>query len=169
MPRESDSSPAQAPPLWLDRIMTVIAALASPSRSFRFFLAGMLAVTVVSILVVPGLRLPLITDGRGVRRWLPWTLWSLALVTCPIATAVVGTVYEHTGPPALGGPRPWAAEVVDVLFVAHLGVSVVGSVAVVVMTRSGYRWLAWVAILAIAMFGALIRLGATMATTGVYL
>lgn len=55
------------------------------------------------------------------------------------------------------------------LEVANLGVSVVASVAAVVMTRDGYRWLAWVAILAIGVFAALTGPGAAMATTGIYL
>jgi hypothetical protein len=149
--------------------MAVIALLALAFAFLPVLLSAALAVTVVGILVLQGLRLPPITDGGGVRRWLPWVLWSLALATCPIATGVVGTVYEHTGPPAFSGARPWAARVVDGLAFAHLGVSVVASVAVVVLTRSGYRWLAWAAILAIGVFAALIGLGAAMATTGIYL
>jgi hypothetical protein len=111
-----------SPPLTLRRIMAVIAALALAFAFLPILLSAALAVTVVGILVLEGLRLPLITDGGGVRRWLPWVLWSLALATCPIATAVVGTLYEHTGPPAFSGPRPWDARVVDGLAFAHLSV-----------------------------------------------
>jgi hypothetical protein len=59
--------------------------------------------------------------------------------------------------------------VVDGLGYAQLGVEVVASVAVVMLTRGGCRWLAWAAILAIGVFDVIIGLGAAMATTGVYL
>jgi hypothetical protein len=169
MPLRIDPSLPHSPPLTLNRIMALIAALALGFAFLPMLLSMAFAVTVVGILVLQGLRLPLITEGGGVRSWLPWVLWSLALATCPIATAVVGIVYEHTGPPAFSGPRPWAARVVDGLGFAHLGVSVVASVAVVVLTRGGYRWLAWAAILTMGVFAALLLLGATMATTGIYL
>jgi hypothetical protein len=150
----------------LGHCMAVIALLAFAFASLPILLSSALAVTVVGILVLQGLRLPPITDGVGVRRWLPWVLWSLALATCPIATGVVGSLYEHPGPPAFSGPRPWAARLVEGLGFAHMGVSVVASVGVVLLTRGGYCWLAWAAIFAIGMFAALIWVDAWKATMG---
>jgi hypothetical protein len=155
--------------LTLNRIMVAIAALAFAFAFLPIELSGALAVAVFGILVLQGLRLPLITDADGVRRWLPWVLWSLSLAACPVAITVVGTVFEHTGPPAFNGPRPWAARVVDRLCYAHLWVSAVASIAVVVLSRGGYRWLAWASILGIGVLATLVGLGAAMATTGVYL
>ena len=45
---------------------------------------------------------------------------------------------------------------VDGLFFVHLGVLVIASVAVVVLTQGGYRWLAWAAILANGVFAVLL-------------
>lgn len=168
MPRRIPFSLPHSAPLSMSRTMVVIAALALGFAFIPHELSMPMAVTVACILVLEGLRLPLITEGGGVRKWLPWVLWSLALATCPIAIAVVGTVYEHTGSPALSGLRPWAAHLVDGLWFAHSCVSVVASASVVVLTR-GYRWLAWVAILVIGVIAGVLPLGATMTTTGIYL
>ena len=85
---------------------------------------------------------------------------------CPIAIAVVGNVYEHHGPPV---NDCLAARVVDWLGLAHLGIMVIASVAVVVLTAGSYRWLAWAAILTVGVLGFLLYFGAATATTGEYL
>jgi hypothetical protein len=78
-------------------------------------------------------------------------------------------MYSYTGPPILSEPRPWAYHVVGKLFGAHLLISVVASVAVVVLTRGHYRWLAWAAILAVDVFAAFLWLDAAMMTTNCWL
>src|SRR5271166_453077 len=88
---------------------------------------------VCGIFMLQRLRLPLVTGGGGVRRWLSWVLWSLALLACPLAIAAVMACAHRTGT----GLHAWAAHVVDVLWVAHLGVLVLAAVAVVVLTRGG--------------------------------
>jgi hypothetical protein len=113
--------------------MAVIAILGLGFAFLPILLSVVLAITMVGSLVLQGMRLPPVTDRRGVWKWLPWVLWSLALAACPIAIEVIGEEYVNTGPPALGGPLPWAARVVDNLGLAHLGVSVVASVSVVVL------------------------------------
>ena len=47
--------------------------------------------------------------------------------------------------------------------------SVIASIAVVVLTRQSFRWLAWAAIPAIGAFTVVLLLGALMATIGAYL
>ena len=101
--------------------------------------------------------------------WFPWIVWFLALVACPVAISVIGVVYKHTGPPALNGPQPWAAAVVDGLAYAHIAVSVIAAVAVAVLTRGSFRWVAWLAILVIGAVASVLWFGAEMSTTGVYL
>lgn len=166
---ETATSSSHSPPLTMSRLMVAIGALSLAFAFLPTILSSALAVAVVGNLILQGMRPAVLSDRGGTWRWLPWVIWSLALATCPIATAVVGTLYEHTGPPATAGPRPWAARVVDGLMFAHLGVSVVASVVVVILTRGVHRWLAWAAILAILVFAGFIGLGAVMATTGVYL
>jgi hypothetical protein len=53
----------------------------------------------------------------------------------------------------LGRPR---AGKLERLFLAHLGIMVIASVAVVVLTAGSYRWLAWAAILAVGVLGCLL-------------
>ncbi len=135
-------------------------------------LAVTVAVTWISVLGYDGLRLPVMTDGGHVRRWLPpWVVWSLMLVTCPIAISYIGEVYRHTGPPDFGHqfPLPWAYLMVRRLAVAHLGVTVIAWFAVLVLTRGYRRWLAWAVVLAVSVYTALVTLGASMSTTGIYL
>jgi hypothetical protein len=97
-------------------------------------------------------------------------IWSLALAACPVAIVIVGAFNVHTGPPVYDGmPLPWAARVVDGLGIAQVCVSVIGSIAVVVLARGAYRWLAWLAIIVIGMTTAVLHLIASMQTTGVYL
>jgi hypothetical protein len=150
-----DSSPPHSPPLTLRRLVGAIAVSALAFAYLPPVLSVALTVTVFGILVLQGMRLPLVTSGGGVWRWLPWVLWSLALMACPVAITVVGTT--HSVPHemyicAAAGPLPWIHRVVDGLCFVHFVVSVVASVAVVVLTRGGHRWLAWAAILAHGVF-----------------
>jgi hypothetical protein len=59
--------------------------------------------------------------------------------------------------------------VVEGLSTAQVVVSVVASVAVVVLTRDDRRWLAWAIIVAIGAFAWYVALGAWMSITGIYL
>ena len=130
------------------------------------------AVTWISVLVYDGLRLPVVTDGGRVRRCLPcWVVWFLMLVTCPIAITYIGEAYRHTGPPDFGHqfPLPWAYLMVRRLAVAHVGVTVIAWFAVLVLTRGYRRWLAWAVILVVGVYTAMVTLGASMSTTGIYL
>jgi hypothetical protein len=112
------------------------------------------------------MHLSLVTRRGGVWRWLPWVLWSLALTACPVAITVVGALYENHGPP---DDNRWPARVVYGLGWAQWGVSVIAAIAVIVLTRGPYRWLAWAAILVIGMVTVVLYFGAAMATTGAYL
>ena len=47
----------------------------------------------------------------------------------------------------------WVRRVLERLFQAHLGIMVIASVAVVVLTAGSYRWWAWTAILAVGVQG----------------
>jgi hypothetical protein len=108
------------------------------------------AVAVFGVIVLGGMQLPVVTSGSGVRRWLPWVLWFLALMACPVAMVVVRWVCESHEPPIRDD---WVDRVLARLGVAHLGVSAIASLAVVVLTRGVYRLLAWAAILAIDAVG----------------
>ena len=144
-------------------------AIAGSALAFAFLpwlLSIPFVVAVFGILGLDAIHPPLVTSGGGVRRWVPWVLWSLGLATCPVAIAVVGNVYEYHGTPVYDR---WATRVVEWLGLAHLGVMVIGSVVVVVLTAGSYRWLAWAAILAVGVLGFLVYFGAAMATTGAYL
>ena len=134
--------------------------------SLPWVLSIPLVVAAFGILGLDGCHSPLVTSVGGVRRWVPWAVGWLGLAACPIAISVVDTVYEYHGPPAYDR---WAAHVVRWLGLAHLGVMVIASVGVVVLTAGSYRWLAWAAILAVGVLGLLLYLGAAMATTRAYL
>ena len=152
--------------LTLRRLMGAIAGSALAVASLPWFLSIPLVAAVFGILGLDGIHPPLVTSGDGVRRWVPWAVWSFGLAACPIAIAVVGTVYEYHGPPDYDR---WARRVVECLGLAHLGIMVIASIAVVVLTPGSYRWLAWVAILAVGLLGFLLYFGAAMATKGAYL
>jgi hypothetical protein len=166
MPSDLASSSPRSERLTLMRIMGAIAGLALVFAFLPWLLSVPLAVAILGIFVLGGMHLSLVTSGCGVRRWIPWVLWSLALTACPVAIAVLGTVYEYHGTPLY---NRWATRAVDILGFAQLGVSVIASVAVVVLTRGSYRWLAWAAVLAIGALAFLLYFGAMMATTGAYL
>jgi hypothetical protein len=161
--------PPRSSPLTLRGVLGAVAGLALAFATLPVGLSMPLAVAVSGILALQGMRLPVITEGGGARRWLPWAAWSLMLAVCPVAIAVVGELFPRVGPPVFTGPRPWAARVVDSLVSSHIAASVVAAMAVVVLTRGGYRWLAWAAIVLVAPITGLFALGAAMATTGVYL
>jgi hypothetical protein len=156
-------------PLSIGRVMAAVAGLALAFAFLPTFASITFAVTVLGILVVDGLHPRLVTAKGGVWAWFPWVVWFFALVACPVAIAVIGVVYEHTGPPAFSGPRPWAAGVVDGLAFAHIAVSVIAAVGVAVLTRGGFRWVAWLVISVIGTAAFVVWLGAKMSTTGVYL
>ena len=135
-------------------------------------LAVTVAVTWISVLVYDGLRLPVVTDGGRVRRsFLCSAVWLLMLLPCPIAISYIGEAYRHTGPPDFGHrfPRPWAYIVVGELASAHFVATVIAWFAVLVLTRGYRRWLAWAVILVVGVYTALVTLGASMSTTGIYL
>jgi hypothetical protein len=152
--------------LTLRRILGAIAGSALAFASLPWLMSIPLVVAVFGILGLDGTHPPVVTSGDGVRRWVPWAVWSFGLAACPIAIAVVGTVYEYHGPPVYDR---WAARVVEWLGLTHLGIMVIASVVVVVLTAGSYRWLAWAAILAVGVLGFLLYFGAAMATTGAYL
>jgi hypothetical protein len=144
-------------------------AIASVALAFAFLpwlLSIPLASAVFGILAVDGMHPPVVTSGGGIRRWLPWAVWSLGLATCPVAIAVVGTLYEYHGRPPVYDR--WPARVVDGLGLAQLGVMVIASVVVVVLTRGSYRWLAWAGVLAAGVLTWYVCFAAAMATTGNY-
>jgi hypothetical protein len=144
-------------------------AIAGAALAFAFLpwlLSIPLVVAVFGVVGLDTIHPPLVTNGGGVRRWLPWVLWSLGLATCPVALAVVGSVYEYHGPPVYDR---WAYRVVQWLGLAQLGVMVIASVVVVVLTAGSYRWLGWAAVVAVGVLAFLLYFGAAMATTGAYL
>lgn len=147
--------------------MGAVAASAVFFALCPWFFAAALAVAVCGVVFLDGMRLPIVTDGTGARRWLPWVVWLLILLACPIATGVVAERNPHAGPPS--EPMPWATRVVNGLFYGHLAVSAVAAIAVVVLTRGGWRWSAWAVILAIGAMAALQSLFAAMSTSGYYL
>ncbi len=136
--------------------MVAIAGSARRLRVLPWLLSVPLAATVFGVIVLGGMQLPLVTRGGGVRRWLPWGLWSIALATCPVAITTVGALYPHMGPSAVGWERQRAARMVERLVFTQLGISAICSVTVVMLTRGAYRWLAWAAILAVLVVTALL-------------
>ena len=146
--------------------MTSIAFLALAFAVLPTILSSAFAVSVLVILVLDGMHAHRVTSGCGARRWFPWVVWFLALTACPVAISEVGTEYTNHGPIAYDRV---ATRVVNGLGLAQLGVSVIASIAVVVLTRRSFRWWAWAAILAIGAFTLVIHLGAVMKTTGAYL
>jgi len=130
------------------------------------------AVTWISVLVYDGLRLPVVTDrGRVRRSFLCAAVWFLMLLPCPIAISYIGEAYRHTGPPDFAHefPTPWAFLMVGRLASAHFWVTIIAWFAVLVLTRGYRRWLAWAVVLAVSVYTALVTLGASMSTTGIYL
>jgi hypothetical protein len=133
--------------LW--EIMIAIAILAFAYAFLFPILAATLTVTLTGILVLKGLRLPIITERPGVWRWLPWLAWLLMLVACPAAILVLDEQYHYPGGiqfafvPPMDPDRAWALRMLEPISNVHLGLSVVAAVSVVVLAR-GYRsWLAW--------------------------
>ena len=163
----SPDEPAAKPrPLTLRRLMGAVAASAVFFALFPPSFAATLAITVCGVVLLEGMRLPIVTEGDGARRWLPWVAWLLILLACPIATEVVAARYPHAGPPS---GWPWATHVVQGLFGGQIAVSAMAAIAVVVLARGLWRWMAWAVILAIGAMAALQNLIATMTTSGYYL
>lgn len=161
------SPSSDSPRLTLLHLMGGIAALGLAFASLPMEYSVGLAVTGISVLVYDGLRLPVVTGGGGVRRWLPWVVCFLALAPWPVIFYVFGSLHRHTGTPNYGGgPQPWAYYVVGRLAFAHLCVWAIAWLAVVVMTRGYRRWFAWAAILEMGAWTSLWALFATWDTTG---
>jgi hypothetical protein len=139
MPSDMASPLSDPKRLTLSRIMTAIGGLAVAFAFLPTNLSVALAVSLLGIFALDGMHLPQVTRGDGIRRWFPWLIWALALMACPVAISVVGAVNEHHGP--LDYDRV-AARVVRGLGLAQLGVSVIASIAVVVLARRSLRWLA---------------------------
>ena len=153
--------------LTLGQMMTAVGILAVSFAFLPWVLSGVLAITVFGIVLLQGLRVPVVTERGGLWCWLPWVVWCLSLAACPVAIFALGIEYQHTGPyPDTNAPRPWAALVVGVLYDVHLGLSVVASMAVVVLVREGSRWLAWGAIVVLGFFAAFVALCGVMSITG---
>jgi hypothetical protein len=85
----------------------------------------------------------------GVRGWLPWTVWLLALTACPVAMCAVVARSLLAGP---DGSLSWTICVVEGLGHAHLAVSVVAWILVVLLARGEGRWLALAAILTVGIW-----------------
>lgn len=168
-PGNSASRPQPPPPLTLKALLGAIAASALAFATLPLILSVPSVAALLGVLALQGMRLPVITERRGARRWLPWVAWSVLLAACPVAMVAVAELYPYTGPPAFNGLRPWAARVVDGLVIAHLAASVAAAMAVVVLSRGGVRWLAWAMIVVVGLLAGLVALGAVMTTTGVYL
>jgi hypothetical protein len=166
MPSRGASPPLHLKRLTLSRVMTATAGLALAFAFLPATLSVAFAVTVLGVLTLDGMHVPQVTRGSGVRRWLPWLIWSLALTACPAAIAVVGPVYQHHGPSVYDRI---VTRVVNGLGFVQLGLSVIASIVVVVLTPNSYRWLAWAAVLTVGAFTVILLLGALMATTGAYL
>jgi hypothetical protein len=144
--------------------MVAVAAVALVFAVLPMAFAVPLAIAVFGIIVLDGMHLPIVTDWDGRWGWLPWVLWLSALAACPVAMIVVAVT--HVSPPHPSGPPPWAFHLVGGLFTAHLAVSVVAAIAVVVLARGGWRWLFWAALLPIGVMAAYVCLCAEMATSG---
>ncbi len=132
--------------------MVAIAVLAAGYAFLLQVLALPLTAIVLGVLVLKGFRLPIITEGPGVRRWLPWVIWSSMLVVCPVAVIVLTARYGHptvsfTVVPPMDPGRAWALRMLNVACFVHMGLSVIAALAVVVLTRGYRRWIAWSAIL----------------------
>jgi hypothetical protein len=164
MPSDLASFSTRSERLTLGRIMGAAAGVAVGFAFLPWLLS--VPVAVLGIFVLGGIRVPLVKSGSGARRWLPWVLWSMALAACPVSITVVGALYEYQGPPIYDR---FAKRVVDGLSFAHLWVSVIASIAVMVLTRGSYRWLGWAVVVAVAMLTFVLYFGAAMATTGAYL
>ncbi len=154
----SDLEPTKPLALTLSEIMVAIAVLAGGYAFLFKGLALILMVTMLGVLVLKGLRLPIITEGQGVRKWLPWVVWSSMLVVCPVAVIVLKARYGHptisfTVVPPMDPGRAWALEMLNVFCYVHVGLSIIAAIAVVVLTRGYGRWIAWAGILFIGIIG----------------
>jgi hypothetical protein len=135
--------------------MGAIAAVAFILAVLPMSYAVPLAVAAFGIIVLNGMRLPIVTDGTGRRRWLPWAVWLAALLACPAAMWGVAAMMVKASPRNPGGPAPSRDfRPLEGLIVGQVAASVVASVAVVVLTRGHWRWLAWAAILVIGALAA---------------
>ena len=105
-----ESSLLDSKRLTLMRIMGVIAGLAIAFAFLPWLFSVPFAVTVLGIVILEGMRLPLVINGVGVRRRLPWILWSVTLTACPVAIGVVGVCCVNHGPPT---NSRWATRVVE--------------------------------------------------------
>jgi hypothetical protein len=155
--------------LTLKRLMGAIATAALSFALLPMDLAVALTVAVCGVVGLDGMRVPVVTDRGGVWTWLPWVVWLLFLMACPIAIGVVAAINPPSGPPRFSGPLPRAARIVEGLGYAHAAVSVAAAITVVVLTRGVRRWLAWAGILLVDALAWLMCFGVLMDITGNYL
>lgn len=128
-------------PLSLRYVLVMIAVIALTFAFLPAIAAVAWTVTLTGILVMQGLRLPVITEKGGLWRWVPWVVWLLVLGVCPFTILILGVVYEKQ---ALGSFSP---DLVFWLVSAHVCVSIVAAISVVILARGVYRWVAWAAIM----------------------
>lgn len=166
MSREGNFTLSGRSRLTLGQLIIAVGILAFSFAYSTWEFSAALAVTIFGILLLKGLRVPVVTEWGGLWCWLPWVLWCLSLAACPVAILVISNVYPYDGPPPFARTRPWATRLVDALSYAHLGLSAVASMAVVLLVEEGFRWLAWGAIMLMGFFAAYATLCGVMTTTG---
>jgi hypothetical protein len=116
-------------------------------------LAALFAVTAIGVLGIESLRLPVVTERSRIREWLYWSIWSVSLLICPFAISFIEAVYRHRGPlPPNMAQLDWASDMVGGFFVAHLCISVISSLAVVVLARGVDRLAAWAGVLIVGFY-----------------
>jgi hypothetical protein len=138
--------------LTLFDMMIGVAILAFSFAFLWKIFAGAMVVVVLGVYAAKGLRWPVITDRPGVWRWLPWVVWFSMLLVCPVAIGVVEGHFPYSEHPHGSQVRLRAGKLVEAFGYTHLGLSTLAAVAVVVLTRGYYRWLAWAAILLVGVF-----------------
>jgi hypothetical protein len=93
-------------------------------------------------------------------------IWVLSLLACPFTHVAVATCYNRLSNRSIAVPA-WVPPVVVWLFLVHLVISVVASIAVIWLFRSWRaRLLAWAAVAAILPLAFYIWWGALMSVSG---
>ncbi|HEY1377875.1 MAG TPA: hypothetical protein VGF55_13835 [Gemmataceae bacterium] len=109
----------------------------------------------------------MMADPVQQRRWLAVGLWCMCLLACPIATIVIGHLYQAPAPYAFD-PQSWGYHALRWISWVHVGLSAVAAVTVVRLTRDwGRRVMAWGAIAFMLPVAYLLRIFAEMAVMGV--
>jgi hypothetical protein len=90
------------------------------------------------------------------------------LVVCPIALGCLGLVYEVPPNSLTFTSRPWPAKAVEAFTMGQLAIS---SAAMILAPFVWGRrwWLAWLAIFVVGFLTLCMSVGASMATTGLWL